>query len=208
MPTGPFRAIMLASMSILLAACAASTRVAKTYSDDAYANSSFSNFLVIGVAGNYNSRAQFERTVVSGLRAEGASASAYYSVVQGNAPISRDAVLGAVQSGSFDAVLVTRVIGQQTDVEVKSGSAGAKATTIGGRPINFFRYNYEELNEPQSINFNTTVVLETELFSSADEKMIWAIESSSTDAAVVGVLIDNTATSIVSRLRRDGLIGH
>ena len=208
MPTGPFRAIMLASMSILLAACAASTRVAKTYSDDAYTNSSFSNFLVIGVAGNYNSRAQFERTVVSGLRAEGASASAYYSVVQGNEPISRDAVLGAVQSGSFDAVLVTRVIVQQTDVDVKSGSAGAKATTIGGRPINFFRYNYEELNEPQSINFNTTVVLETELFSSADEKMIWAIQLSSTDAAGVGVLIDNTATSIVSRLRRDGLIGH
>ena len=208
MPTGPFRAIMLALLSILLAACAASTRVAKTYSDDAYANSSFSNFLVIGVAGNYNSRAQFERTVVSGLRAEGASASAYYSVVPGNEPISRDAVLGAVQSGSFDAVLVTRVIDQQTDVEVKSGSAGAKATTIGGRPINFFRYNYEELNEPQSINFNTTVVLETELFSSADEKMIWAIQLSSTDAAGVGVLIDNTATSIVSRLRRDGLIGH
>jgi hypothetical protein len=199
---------MLALLSILLAACAASIRVAKTYSDEAYENSSFSNFLVIGVAGNYNSRAQFERTVVSGLRAEGASASAYYSVVQGNEPISRDAVLGAVQSGSFDAVLVTRVISQQTDVDVKSGSAGAKATTIGGSPINFFRYNYEELNEPESINFNTTVVLETELFSSADEKMIWAIQLSSTDAAGVGVLIDNTATSIVSRLRRDGLIGH
>ncbi len=199
---------MLASFSILLAACAASTRVAKTYSDDAYANSSFSNFLVIGVAGNYNSRTQFERAVVSGLRAEGASASPYYSVVQGNEPISRDAVLEAVQSGSFDAVLVTRVLGQQTDVDVQSGSAATKASTIGGSPINFFRYDYEELNEPQSINFNTTVVLETELFSSIDEKMIWAIQLSSTDAAGVGVLIDNTATSIVSRLRRDGLIGH
>ncbi len=207
MPTGVFRTIMLASFSILLAACAASTRVAKTYSDDAYANSSFSNFLVIGVAGNYNSRTQFERSVVSGLRTAGASASAYYSVVQGNEPISRDVVLGAVQSGSFDAVLVTRVIGQQTDVHVKSGSAGAKATTIGGSPVNFFRYNYEELNEPQSISLNTTVVLATELFSSADEKMIWAIESSSTDDAVIGVLIDNVAASIVSRLRRDGLIG-
>jgi len=207
MPTGVFRAIMLAIFSILLAACAASTRVAKTYSDDAYANLSFSNFLVIGVAGNYNSRAQFERTVASGLRAEGASASAYYSVVQGNEPISRDAVLGAVQAGNFDAVLVTRVLDRQTDVDVKSGSAGAKATTIGGSAINFFRYNYEELNEPQSISLNTTVVLTTELFSSADEKMIWAIESSSTDDAVVAVLIDNVAASIVSSLRRDGLIG-
>ena len=198
---------MLAIFALLLVACAASTQVAKTYSDDAYANLSFNNFLVIGVAGNYNSRAQFERTVVSGLRAEGASASPYYSIVQGNEPISRDAVLGAVQSGSFDAVLVTRVLGQQTDVDVQSGSAGAKATTIGGSPINFFRYDYEELNEPVRISFNRTVVLGTELFSSADEKMIWAIESSSTNAASVGVLIDDTATSIVSRLRRDGLIG-
>ena len=206
MPTGPFRAIMLALLSILLAACAASIRVAKTYSDEAYANSSFSNFLVIGVAGNYNSRAQFERTVVSGLRAEGTSASPYYSIVQGNEPISRDAVLAAVQSGSFDAVLVTRVLGQQTDVDVQSGSAETKASTIGGSPINFFRYDYEELNEPVRISFNTTVVLGTELFSSSDEKMIWAIESSSTNAASVGVLIDDTATSIVSRLRRDGLI--
>ncbi len=207
MPTGVFRAIMLAIFSILLAACAASTRIAKTYSDDAYANSSFSNFLVIGVAGNYNSRAQFERTVASGLSAEGASASAYYSVVQGNEPISRDAVLAAVQAGNFDAVLVTRVLDRQMDVAVKSGSAGAKATTIGGSPINFFRYNYEELNEPQSISLNTTVVLATELFSSADEKMIWAIESSSTDDAVVAVLIVYVAASIVGRLRRDGLIG-
>ncbi len=206
MPTGVFRTIMLASFSILLAACAASTRVAKTYSDNAYANSSFSNFLVIGVAGDYNSRTQFERSVVSGLRTAGASASAYYSVVQGNEPISRDVVLGAVQSGSFDAVLVTRVLGQQTDVHVQSGSAATKASTIGGSAINYFRYDYEELNEPVRISFNTTVVLGTELFSSADEKMIWAIESSSTDAAVVGVLIDDTATSIVSRLRRDGLI--
>ncbi len=206
MPTGVFRTIMLASFSILLAACAASTRVAKTYSDEAYAKSSFSNFLVIGVAGNYNSRAQFERTVVSGLRAEGASASPFYSIVPGNEPISRDAVLGAVRSGSFDAVLVTRVLDQQTDVHVKSGSAGAKASTIGGSPVNFFRYNYEELNEPQSISLNTTVVLATELFSSADEKMIWAIESSSTDDEVIGVLIDNVAASIVGRLRRDGFI--
>ena len=127
-------------MTILLAACASSTSITTTYSDDAYANSSFNNFLVIVVAGDYNSRAQFERTVVSGLRTEGASAEAYYSVVGGNKPINSDAVLAAVKSGNFDAMLVTRVIDQQMNVDVDSGSAGGKSTNIGGNPLDFFRY--------------------------------------------------------------------
>jgi len=206
MPSGTFRAAMLTSFFVMLAGCAASTRVANTYSDDAYADTSFKNFLVIGVAGNYNSRAQFERTVVSGLRSEGASASAYYTVVPGNEPISREAVLEAVKSGNFDAVLVTRVVDQQTNIDVESGSTDTKASTVGGRPINFFRYDYEELNEPENISFTTTVVLSSELFSSADEKMIWSIEVSNMDTPNAGVLIDDTAASIVSRLAKDRMI--
>lgn len=207
MPSGPFRAAMLFSIFILLAACAASTLVTRTYSDDTYAESSFGNFLVIAVAGDYNSRAQFERTVVAGIRANGASASAYYSVVKGNKPISSEAVVAAVKSGNFDAVLVTRIIGQEMNVDVKRGSTDTQASTIGGGALNFFRYNYEELNEPELVNFNTTVVLGTELFASADETMIWAIESSSSSEAVVGVLIENIASAIVARLHKDGFIG-
>jgi len=168
---------------------------------------SFRNILVIGVAGDYNSRAQFERTVASGLRAEGASASTYYSVVQGNDPISRDAVLAAVRSGGFDAVLVTRVVDQQTNIDVEQGSSDTKASTVGGRPINFFRYDYEELNEQKNISFKTAVVLLSEFFSASDEKMIWSIEVSNKDAGNAGELIDQVAASIVGRLAKDRLIG-
>ena len=69
-----------------------------TSGSDSDANASFRNFLVVGVAGDYNSRAQFERTVVSGLRAEGASASAYHVVVGGNKPLTRDAVKAAIDA--------------------------------------------------------------------------------------------------------------
>lgn len=206
MPTGAYRAIALAS-TLLLAACAAPTSVTSTYTDDAYAKSSFRNFLVIGVAGNYNSRAQFERQVASGLREEGATASTYYSIVEGNEPISREAVLTTVKSGGFDAVLVTRVVAQQTNIDVEGGSTDTKASTRGGGPINFFRYDYEEISEPESINLTTTVVLASELFSAADEKMIWSIEVENSDASNAGILIDNVAATIVGRLAKDRLIG-
>jgi hypothetical protein len=206
MPVHPFRAILFISSLVFLAACAASTTATKIFSDDAYANSSFSNFLVIGVAGDYEARVKFERAIVAGLSAEGASAAAFHAV-QGNESISRDAVLAAVQLGGFDAVLVTRVKDRQTDMDVRSGSTGLKTTTIGGRPINFFRYDYQELNEAEELSFSTTIVLASELFSAVDEKMIWAIESTSADTTTVAELIDNSAGAIVNRLRSDGLVG-
>jgi hypothetical protein len=207
MPSGIIRSITLTSIAVLLAGCATTAKVVNTYSDEDHADSSFGNILVIGVAGNYNSRAQFERTLASGIRAEGASASAYYTVVPGNDPINREAVLQAVSSGGFDAVLLTRIVDQEDNIEEEGGSPVATASTIGGRPINFFRYDYEELNEPKSINLTTTVTLSSELFSAAEEKMIWAIEVSNSDASNAGTLIDETAASIVARLRGDGFIG-
>lgn len=191
---------------LLLGACATVPSSRTTYADDDYRDSSYGNFLVIGVAGSYNNRSEFERQVVSELRDEGVDASAFYNLA-GNVPISRDGVLEAVRANGFDAVLITRILGQQGDVGVEEGSTGAKASTIGGRPINFFRYDYEELNEPDSINFTMTVTLTTELFSAGDEKMIWAIETSSSDAENAGILIDTTAESIVKKLARDGLVG-
>jgi len=191
---------------LLIGACVSAPTSRTTYVDDDYSDSNYGNFLVIGVAGSYNNRAEFERQVVSGLRGEGVDATAFYNLA-GNEPISRDGVLEAVRANGFDAVLITRILGQQRDIGVEEGSTGAKASTIGGRPINFFRYDYEELNEPDSINFTMTVTLTTELFSAGDEKMIWAIETSSSDAENAGILIETTAESIVKKLARDGLVG-
>ena len=192
--------------ALLVAGCSAPTRVAKTFDDPDYASVSFSNFLIIGVAGDYDARSQFERRVASRIRNEGGSASALYSIVRGNEWLARDVIVDVVQKHGFDAVLVTRVISQEANISVASGSAETKVTTVGGRPINFFRYNYEELNEPDSINMKTTVVLGTELFSAVDEKMIWAIESTIPTVDHVGQLIDKTADTIIERLTKDRLI--
>jgi len=198
--------ILLSALLPILGACASGPTARQTFFDEEFENVAYGNFLVIGVAGTYNSRAQFERKVASTLRAEGVSATPYHTVVSGNEPISRDAVLDVVNSNEFDAVLVTRVLAQNADVSMEGGSTSTQASTIGGRPVNFFRYNYEELNDPGSLNIAMTVTLASELFSAAEEKMIWAIETSNSNASNVGVLIDATAERIVQKLAGDGLV--
>ena len=207
MRVGVFCFISSIVIAVMVTGCASSIGTRQAYIDPEYADSAFGNYLVIGVAGSYNNRAYFERSVVSSLRAQGASATAFYNIVRGNEPIDRDIVIQAVNENGFDAVLVTRVLGQQSQIDVENRSPDAKASTIGGRPINFFRYDYEELNEPGEINLAMTVTLVTELFSASDEKMIATFETSNSNAQTINNLIESSAASIADRLARDKRIG-
>ncbi len=70
------RCLLIGAIILVLATgCATSgstTNQVLQHSD--YRNAQFSNVLVIAVAANYEARAQFERQVVGGIRATGASA--------------------------------------------------------------------------------------------------------------------------------------
>ena len=163
--------------------------------------------LVIAVASDYDARAQFERQVASGIRASGAAATPYYTVIGRNPPVTRNDVANAVRARDFDAVLFTRVKGQASKVDVKDGISQAKTTRKDGGVVNLFRYDYQVLNEPDTVEVRTTVTLVTELYAAADEKKVWAIESVSSDMKDVSELIDRQVSAIVGQLRRDGMIG-
>ena len=193
---------LLAFVTIFTSGCAATGADSGPQTDDA----SFSNFLVVAVAGNYNSRAQFERATVSELRGKNASASTYHSLVSGNNPITPDDVRNAVRSGNFDALLVTRVLDTQTDLKVYKDREESDATPIGGKFVNLFRYDYTDYKNPGSIDLKTTVTLATELYSAATEEVVWTMEQTSKGETNMGLLIDETAAAIVTRMSDDDLI--
>jgi hypothetical protein len=195
---------ILAFFAVVLSGCAAT---GTTSADPDPAKVSYSNFLIIGVAGDYNNRAYFERSVVSGIRAKGSSARAFHVVAPGNKPITREAVKDAIESGGFDAVLVTRVLATDSDLDVRSTVTGTKVTRKDGGVLDLFRYDYEDLDEPMSLELNTKVTLATEVYSAASEQMVWSFDSVSSATENVGQLIEDAAEDVVRRLDRDDLIG-
>lgn len=202
------RFAVLAVLGLIVTACTATgPQVIKVLHDQAYSDVAFENILVIGVASDYTARAQFERTVASGLIAAGTSATAYHTVVGHNPPLTRSDVMNAIRARGFDAVLITRVKGQEVQVKEITGAPVTKQTRRDlGEPFNVFRYDYEELNNPVKIDISESVNLVTELYSAADEKKVWAIETVNT-AQHVGLLIDQESKALVRELRRDGKIG-
>ena len=197
------KVLLLIAVSAVVTGCAATST---TSAGPNLANASYSNFLVIGVAGDYNNRAYFERSVVSGIRAKGSSARAFHVVTPGNKPVTREAVRDAIESGGFDAVLVSRAIDTDTDLDVKSAATGTKVTRKDGGVLNLFRYDYEELDEPMSLELKTKVNIATELYSAASEQKVWSIDSVSSATENIGQMIEDAAENVVKRLDRDDLI--
>ena len=186
----------------MIAGCASSSNTSSGAGYPDRDTMAFSNFLVASIAENYTNRAQFERTVVSGLRQNGASAIAYYEAIGGNKPITRENIRELVEANGYDAVLITRVLASAQQVDLKQGSAAAKVTRRDGRPVDFFRYDYEELDEPPTLEFRSEGTIAAELYRASDEEMVWTADITTSGADNVGKVIDEVADDVLKGLRR------
>ena len=188
---------LLLVVAVWLGGCATAPATGDTGSDE---QTAFGNFLVLAISDDYNNRAQFERTVVSNLKKQGADATTYYSAAGGNTPIDRDSVTAVMNAGTYDALLVTRVLAASSDAEMKTGSAAAKVTRRDSQPLDFFRYDYEELDEPGSLEVRTEATLSVELYRASDSARVWSTELTSRKKDNVGAMIDDVADRVVSML--------
>ena len=195
--TFPGLFILALVVAVAIAGCA-------TSNDATSKPEKFDNLLVIGVAGSWDSRAQFERAVVSGLRAEGLKARSWNALVTSGKVPSRDEVLALVKEHDFDAVVVTRVLDTERDIEMRSGVTGAKIRRKESGFMKLFRYDYEEFREPVELTVNTEVDLVTELYSLTTEEMVWSTETRPPKSDNVAALVDGSAKAIVGKLRRSG----
>lgn len=200
------RPAILITYLFVAAACSSPGRTVSTFEGPAYQGPAFRNILVIGVAGSYNNRATYERTLAKDIASGGASATAYYTLVKMDAPIDRPTIEKLVDEGNYDAVLITRVLNSDVDSAMKVGTSSAKKIRKDGSAANLFRYDYEELNDPVVLTMEMSVAIASELFSVESREMVWSVESTVANEAGVEVLVVDASRIVAARLRKDGLI--
>ena len=186
---------------ILLAACAATpatSTVIRTAFDLPADHAGFRNMLVISVAGDYDSRALFEQKLAAAFANSESRVTAYYTVVGRQPFLTRTALDTAILSRKFDAVLLTRLKGQE------------QAELVTNRPVgqsfDLFGYDYAELNVASPIEQASTITFVTELYPTSTRKKVWAIDTLSFDKPTATDLIDEQVATIVTQLRTDDLL--
>lgn len=192
------------NLSVLLLLAAAAVSGCATSGESSPAQEKFDNLLVIGIAGTWDSRAQFERGVVSGLRAEGVGARSYIRIAGDPKAPTRDDVLAVIAEYDFDAVLVTRVLDTAASAAERSTTTSPKVTRKDSGFMKLFRYDYEEISDPAGLEFNMEVEFVTELYSAASEEVVWSSQTKAPKSDSVAVLIDESAKLVVRNVRRSG----
>ncbi len=190
---------LLLSAVMILVGCASSTAPATVirtlYDPDP---EGFHNILVISVTGDFESRATFERELAQTIGRDDISAAAYYTVVGRNPTLSRGLIHDAIRSREFDAIVFTRIKGQEQEELAPM------------RPVGFafdlFGYDYAELNRDERIQQAQAITFVTELYSTATQQKVWAVETLSFEIATVGALITEQALTITTQLEKDGLL--
>ena len=198
MATKLFQYVTILIASVLTAACA---------STQSSSDAAFSNILVLAISENYDSRARYERSVAAELRKLGATAMPYYEAVGGKDQISRSKAQELIAEHGFDAVLVTQVRQSKATVDVEQDSAAMKVTRKDDRPIDFFRYDYEELDEPGAMSLLAEATLDTNLHRASDAEIVWSYSWTSKAAENVGLLIDESSRDLVRRMSREKVVG-
>jgi hypothetical protein len=191
------RQTIICLILVLLTACATApipSTIIQTLHDTSISRAPFANVLIIGVAGDFESRALFERQIVAHL----ADATGNASVIGRRPLFMRTAMETAINSRNFDAVLFVREKGQE-----REGFAPGLPVASG---FDLFNYDYPELNDSISIEQAATITLVTELYSVAERKKIWSIDSLSFDNTTATELVNEQAAMIAQEIIKDGLL--
>lgn len=201
------RLVQVFAMTVLLAACAIKPLV--EWRDNNFTGT-VDNILIIGVSDQPVVRRLFEDTFVKELASLGVSAKSSYQELTDEQISSKDTLEAAIRAQSMDSVLVTRIIGVE---EIKTYTPPTYTHTY--TPSNFNRYYRDyhsyfnhavQVATPAYWDKYDVLKLESNLYDSASQQLIWSVQSESFDPRSATQLIDDQITVAIKSLRKTGLI--
>jgi hypothetical protein len=184
----------------LLGACS-STVLRDSWRDPQWSAGPLRSVLVIGVARSPAHRRIFEDGFTRALRAEGTGASASYPLLPEEGAIPNERIKQGVATAGADAVLITRVLRIQRNVQVTPGYVAP------GYAGGFYGwYTGTWVTVPPTIDQYEVLTIESTLWDMRSERAVWSGTSESTDVKDVGTLTGELASVLIKRMKDDRVL--
>jgi hypothetical protein len=184
---------------MLLGSCA-TTRPVTVWQDEVYAGK-LDNILVIAAVEEEGRRRAIEDAYVGKFGAASIGAIAGYSVIDSAANLSRETVEEAIEGRNIDAVLVTRLAGVEEIKEYQPPSSY--------EPYRSYNRYYAHARQFSSPGYYVTyklLTLETNLYDTVTQKLIWSMQSESSESSAPQKVIDGQIDLTVEQLLERGLV--
>jgi hypothetical protein len=198
----PFGILMLVAM--LVTACAA-TQLVSVWKDPSYQVRP-AKIMVIGVAKNPLSRRLFEDEFVLQLKARGTVAIASYAVLADKQQDDQAAIATKVKELGADTILITRMVSKKI-VQTYVPGTDYSPPPFYGTWSDYYGNGYRYLYSPGYIAEDEYAVIETNLYETRHDKLVWAASSETVMGDSKENLIKSYIGLMVNNMAGKGLLG-
>lgn len=197
--TAAVQSIFLALVVLLSSACAG-TRPTMEWRDEGLAGP-YSNLVVIAAIERSTRRRVFEDMFVQELEATNVDATQSYTLMTTDVAVSRESVEAAIKGRNIDAVLVTRLLGVKEEEVYKPPNQ----YDHHGNYYRYYTHSLEQSN-PGSYRKYKILTLETNLYDTASQQLVWSIQSESIEPSTPRNLIEEQVALTIEKLNQQGLL--
>ena len=198
----PFGLLILAAM--LVTACA-TTQLNSVWKDPSYQTRP-ARVMVIGVAKKPLKRRLFEDEFVVQLKAHGTEAIASYTVLPDKKQDDQVVIAAKVKELGADTVLITRQVSKKTVKTYVPGTVYYPPPYYGTWP-DYYGYGYRYMYSPGYIAEDEYAVIETNLYETRHDKLVWAASSETVMSDSNQSLIKTYVGVMVNAMAGHGLLG-
>jgi hypothetical protein len=183
----------LVAAGFLLGACA-STSVLSTWRDPSVGSLAFHKILVIAPNHDPSLRRIAEDELAR--RIVRVQAVPSYTFISAADVDNNEAIRARATAAGFDGAVVMRITSVDKQATWVPGAWAGPYYAYGGWPA----------YDPGYVRVDTHVRVETNVYSLADDKLLWASASSTSNPSSVRSLVSDTADAVAKEMRKVGLI--
>jgi len=177
---------LLALLGCSIGACAPQTSVVKLYEDPAKPSTTYERLLIVNVASDHNMQQRFEDAIVLQMKQHQAEAIASYNLLDTSEGTTQEDINAVGDEVGADGILVVHIASLDTKMEVVEGRDELMATCRRGDPLDYFLYDHEFIEEPDSVKVAHTVVVISNLYDDSSRERVGCIQSACFDLGSCG----------------------
>jgi hypothetical protein len=195
----------LFALLLSLATCGG-TKLTSVWKDNAY-EGTIDKIMVVAVTENSRNRLIFEREFVEEFKKIGIEAVASVDVTSSEEKSNEAVILAEARKRGISMILVTHLIGvENKEVYHLPTTHAVPSRGYYNRFNSYYPRVYEYVHEPGYYTKHKSVNLETNLYETQTEKLIWSVTSETLDPESVNTVIESLSKVIIKSLQKNNLL--
>lgn len=206
------RTMLLISAAMLILAGCSSSKVTSSWKEPENSRNRINKILVVGLFDSQDKvvRAEMEKQLADELKANGINAVTAYNLYGPKyfQDLSEKEVLKKINGNNIDAVITINLVDKNKERQFvpgpRYGGAGYRYNPfLGGwvyKP--YYMPYYKSGHFETNVNYN----FETNLYSVADKKLIYSVETQSYDPSSISALANDYSKSVVKDIKKKNIL--